>query len=121
MLLLDVDYDAAFVAIEIQEARIEAAALGTPAAAHRVAFRRFNFHHVGAQVAQQLRAKRPRYHLREIENSNTSERPISHTKNTLDTSGENEKDTIWRETLRHAKTDFIYDATPSQVRPGCRG
>ena len=57
----------------------ETRAFRTAGAPHRVALGRFDLDDIGAQVAEQLRAERSRYNLREIENSNTSERAVGHT------------------------------------------
>src|ERR1019366_3225858 len=75
------DHDAALVAVEVQERRGEAAALWADAPAHRVALGRFDFDHVGAQVAEQLSTERPRNDGGQIKNASTNQRVISHDKN----------------------------------------
>src|SRR5208282_165405 len=87
VLLLDVDHDAALVAVEVQERRGEAAALWADAPAHRVALGRFDFDHVGAKVAEQLSAERPRNDGRQVKNAKTDQRSISHDENPSSANG----------------------------------
>src|SRR5262249_30710184 len=76
--MLQVDRDAALVRIEDEEEhRVEARHLG-PIAARLLASRRLDLDDVGAEPAQELRARGPCFELGEVENPHTGQRAVGH-------------------------------------------
>ena len=64
----------AFVAIEVQENMAHLAVPRRAGKAHDVAPRRFDLDHLGAEIAQDLRRKRPQYHGRQVDDLDPGKR-----------------------------------------------
>ena len=74
--LLQVEHDAALVAIELQIKRAHVGVFGRAALAHQIALRRLDLDHVGAVVRQDLRGVRTQHHRREIDDAQALERRL---------------------------------------------
>ena len=72
--LLEVEHDRALGAIAAEIEGRHAGIARRPELARGVAFGRFDFHHIGAQIAQLLRCPRPQHDRRAIENPNAGQR-----------------------------------------------
>ena len=78
MLFFQIDDEAALVPIKHQEARIDAVLARPSDATGRITFRRLDFDHVGAHIAEQHRAKRPRNNLGQIQNMKSRQWSFRH-------------------------------------------
>ena len=78
VLLLEIDHDAALVAVEVEEGGGHAALERAAEEAGRIALGWFDFDHVGAEVTEHHRAKRSRHNLGEIQDAKPNEWSFCH-------------------------------------------
>src|SRR4029077_11549865 len=65
--LLQVEHERALIAVKVQEHMAHLAVSGGLGIAHDVAARRLDLDYLGAEVAEDLRRERPKYHSGEVE------------------------------------------------------
>src|SRR6266849_8719008 len=78
VILLEVDHEAALVAVEGEKGRGHAVLEGSAEAAGGIALRRLDFDHVGAQIAKQHRAKRSRHDLTKVQDTKACQWSFCH-------------------------------------------
>src|SRR5216683_254579 len=78
VILLEVDHEAALVAVEGKKGRGHAVLEGSAEAAGGIALRRLDFDHVGAQIAKQHRAKRSRHDLTKVQDTKACQWSFCH-------------------------------------------